>query len=93
MVQVLANSTAGITILSSSEKSASVDSYTLKAFRAAQRLALAAPPNGHSGSATAYKRKYVRNTAVGGVGYRRMLGRGMADDGCSARPTVGTAET
>ena len=38
---------------------------------AAQRSALAAPPNGHSGSATAYKRKYVRNTAVGGVGYRR----------------------
>ena len=53
----------------------------LLGLRAAQRLALAAPPNGHYGSATAYKRKYVRNTAVGGVGYRRMLGRGMADDG------------
>ena len=48
---------------------------------AAQRSALAAPPDGHYGSATAYKRKYVRNTAVGGVGYRRMLGRGLADDG------------
>ena len=56
--------------------------------RAAQRSALAAPPNGHSGSATAYKRKYVRNTAVGGVGYRRMLGRGMAGDGRSVRPTA-----
>ena len=45
--------------------------YGSGAFSWAQRFALAAPPNGHYGSATAYKRKYVRNTAVGGVGYRR----------------------
>ena len=41
--------------------------YGSGAFSWAQRFALAAPPNGHYGSATAYKRKYVRNTAVGGV--------------------------
>ena len=64
--------------------------HGLYGLRAAQRFALAAPPNGHYGSATAYKRKYVRNTAVGGVGYRRMLGRGMADDGRSAHPTLTT---
>jgi len=29
----------------------------------------------------------------GGVGYSAMLGRGMADDGPSARPTVNVAET
>jgi len=28
-----------------------------------------------------------------GVGYSAMLGRGMADDGPSARPTVNVAET
>ena len=33
------------------------------------------------------------STAGGGVGYSAMLGRGMAGDGRSARPTVNTAET
>ena len=67
--------------------------HGLSGLRAAQRSALAAPPTGPQVNATATQKNKCSYTAAGGVGYRRLLGRDMADDGRSDYQTVGTAET
>ena len=58
---------------------------------AAQRSALAAPPNEPYLNATATQKNTCSYTAAGGVGYRRLLGRDTADDETSGCPTVDTA--
>ena len=67
--------------------------HLLYGMRAAQRGALAAPPNGNCLNATALQKKLCPQNS----GWRRrlqaMLGRGMAGDGRSARLTVTTAQT
>ena len=45
--------------------------HGLSGLRAAQRFALAAPPNAHSLNATAMQKNKRSYTAAGGVGYRR----------------------